>query len=263
MAKAAEHRSTLKLTSLADVLRHVVLTVKPTPEADIKSEIIEEMHSGRLPHLVDRRIEWLSRPLSHDEPFVMPKAEVGEPVLVPREPPKPPPMQVVHGEPMPSEVFAVSKEGLGSLQIDWHNSRAVRRAGAEWPRIDFEGIRCSREHLLMLWPPPAAGRSSSRIEGASAATEADAGAGCADRVVDPINSEAAIQSAGIWLEAAVNRVKNQHDCPSEITAVARILAKEMATALKAGKVARAWKSGTIKNRLLEWGLWPRRRPTRR
>ena len=115
---------------LADIYRHAVsASLSRRPEAEIRSEIFEAMHSGRLPNLVKRAIRY---PLAS-------RSEL-------------PPMKVTHNELMPSEVLAIGVAGRGSLHVDWQNCRATRRAGRARDRIEFDGIWCSRAHALALWP---------------------------------------------------------------------------------------------------------------
>jgi hypothetical protein len=124
--------SALQREPLADVLRHVI-ALKRAPEIDIRSDILEALRSGKLPHWVDRTIRYLPRPLDALKS-------------------DPPPMEVLQNEPMPPEVLEINVIGRGSLHIDWRNSKATRRAGSTWLRMEFEGIRCSLEHMLALWP---------------------------------------------------------------------------------------------------------------
>jgi hypothetical protein len=127
---------------LADVLRHVI-TLRRAPEADIRSEIIEAIASGKLPHFVERTTKYLPR-------LFVTNAVASYPTDAPKE--QPLKIEVRHNEPMPPEMLERGKVGQGSLYIDWQKSRAIRRAGLTWSRIEFEGIRCSREHMLALWP---------------------------------------------------------------------------------------------------------------
>jgi hypothetical protein len=147
MVVATEHHTTaapldVQWVSLAEVLRHVI-TLKRAPEADIRSEIIEAIASGKLPHFVERTTEYLPRQFTTyaagPYPTDAPKEKLRE-------------IKVTHNEPMPPEVLERGKVGRGSLYIDWQKSGANRRAGLTWSRIEFEGIRCSREHMLVLWP---------------------------------------------------------------------------------------------------------------
>jgi hypothetical protein len=147
VAVATEHHTTVapldvQWVSLADVLRHVI-TLKRVPEADIRSEIIEAIASGKLPHFVERTTKYLPRPFATHAvaPF---------PTDAPKE--QPLKIEVRYNEPMPPEVLERGKVGRGSLYIDWQKSRATRRAGLTWSHIEFEGIWCSREHMLALWP---------------------------------------------------------------------------------------------------------------
>jgi hypothetical protein len=123
--------------NLADVYRHVH-DLGRTPE-DAKSAILDEMLAGRLQHSVVRTIAYLPRGASLS---------------------KPSPNEVRQNEPMPAEILTIGVAGRGALHIDWQNSKATRQAGCRndvlqpepWPRIEFEGIHCSREDMLKLWP---------------------------------------------------------------------------------------------------------------
>jgi hypothetical protein len=119
---------------LADVYRHAVsASLNRRPEAEIGSEILEAMRSGKLPNQVKQTIRYPPRP---------PGAPTSEP----------PPMEVTHNTPMPMEVLTIGiAGGRGSLHVDWQNSRATRRAGRVWDRIEFDGIWCSRARALALW----------------------------------------------------------------------------------------------------------------
>jgi hypothetical protein len=137
MAKAENDHTVVAATRdrLADVYRRVV-SANRRPEADIRSDVLEAMHSGKLPHWVERTIRYRPRPDG---------AAKSEPLS----------MEVTHNAPMPPEVLEIGVAGRGSLHIDWRNSRATRRTGRwegkTWDRIEFEGIWCSRAHEL-LWP---------------------------------------------------------------------------------------------------------------
>src|SRR5262249_20348676 len=113
--------------SLADVLRYA-LAQSRAPEADTRSDIVDAIYSGKLPHQVDRVIRYLPRP---------PSASLSEP----------PPMEVTRNGKIPWEVLERGIAGRGSAHWDWHNGRLTRRAGATWQRIECEGIRCSRQHM--------------------------------------------------------------------------------------------------------------------
>jgi hypothetical protein len=62
-----------------------------------------------------------------------------------------------------------------------------------------------------------------------------------------------------WLEAAAKRMKARPDCPDQITQAAQQLEPEMHEAFIRRQCDDEWVWGAIKNKLLTWGLWPRRR----
>jgi hypothetical protein len=143
MADADKNHTPIAWPLLADVLRHVV-SRKRTPEADIRAEILEAMRSGKLPHRVDC--------ITTYPPRLPGASRRGESPLP----------TIDRNAPISTEVLTVGFDGgRGSLHIDWRNSRATRRAGSTrdgqtgltWGRIEFEGIRCSTEHVHSLWPP--------------------------------------------------------------------------------------------------------------
>jgi hypothetical protein len=143
MALAAQAFS-IDWISLADAYRHVQ-GLGYTPE-DAKTKICDDMMARRLEHIVERTIIYLSRPADTDLS-------------------KLPPIEVHENKPIPIEVLAVGIAGRGSLVINWQTSKAVRKAGTKdafhpagpWPRIEFEGIKLSRESLLTLYKAEATG----------------------------------------------------------------------------------------------------------
>jgi hypothetical protein len=144
MAKAAQP-SSIDWISLADAYRHVH-GLGYTPE-DAKTKILDDMMAGRLEHIVERTIIYLSRPAGAD--------------LL-----NPPPIEVHENKPVAIEALSVSISGRGSLQINWQTSNAVRKAGTKdvfhpdtgpWPHIEFEGIKLSREYLFTLYKVEATG----------------------------------------------------------------------------------------------------------
>jgi hypothetical protein len=236
MAKAAEDLTPIDWPLLSDVLRYFVARDEK-PEADIRSEILELMHSGKLPHLVDRTIRYFSRPAG---------ASTSEP----------PPIEVVHNKPIPSEVLLFGVAGRGSLHIDWRNSRGTRRAGATWDRIELEGIRCSRERMLALAEPTAGVAVTDTPASLGSATSADT-------VTKPLSTRTAGQAATEllpmdpkdWLKATVPQweISRGHGA---ITEFSKALEKQMAADYDAGKVTEVLKAKTIRNRLHDYKLWP-------
>ena len=94
---------------LADVYRHFCARGR-TPE-DAKSEILELIWCGLLPHQVDSIVEFLPREDGYTN------SRTG-----------PPPRQVRKRRPMPPEVLELnSTTGRGSLDIYWMDNNAVRR----------------------------------------------------------------------------------------------------------------------------------------
>jgi hypothetical protein len=69
-------------------------------------------------------------------------------------------------------------------------------------------------------------------------------------------------SAQKWLELAVDKMKAAPGCPQQLTDAARRLEPEMAEAFKRRECDAAWAWGSIKNALLDWGLWSRTRPSK-
>jgi hypothetical protein len=204
---------------LPDVFRHIVALTRK-PDDDIRSEILEAMRSGKLSHLVERTTRYLPRPAE------APTSEL-------------PPMEVTHNKPIPSEVLTPGVPGgLGSLHIDWRNGRATRRAGATWDRIEFEGVRCSRERMLALWPRPVA-----QTETSEESIPAES-----PRVLDTTE----------WLDQEVARRKAAGKVPRGYgakKAFSNELELQMDRDFKEGKVLKALSAGRISNLLRERGHW--------
>jgi hypothetical protein len=66
--------------------------------------------------------------------------------------------------------------------------------------------------------------------------------------------------AAKWLEAAVVRLKVAPDCPQSVTDAAHRLEAEMATAFLRRECDAAWGWGSIKNAMITFDWWPRKRP---
>src|SRR5262245_50024164 len=98
MVEATENPTLIDWPLLSDVFRHFVDREKK-PEVDIRSEILEAMCSGKLPHLVERTIRYLPRPAGAST-SPMKEYPAGAPT------PEPPPMEVTHNKPIPPEVLA-------------------------------------------------------------------------------------------------------------------------------------------------------------
>jgi hypothetical protein len=62
-----------------------------------------------------------------------------------------------------------------------------------------------------------------------------------------------------WLDAAAKRMNARPDRPDQITQAARQLESEMHEAFIRRQCDEQWGWGDIKNKLLRWGLWRRRR----
>jgi hypothetical protein len=208
---------------LADVYRHVFARGR-TPE-EAKSQILEALESGRVPHQVDRTIEYLPRTAAD------PLDQL-------------PPSRTLENQPMPLEVLARGiAGGRGSLHIDWRSSNAVRRAGVcrnaagddlRWQRISFYGIRCSWKHVLMEWLITHAKQPK------------------APELPRALSSKD-------WLTAELNRRKEANNIPTGYGAQKKFsaqLEKQMAKDFKAGKCLRALGDGRIANMLIELKLWP-------
>jgi hypothetical protein len=75
-----------------------------------------------------------------------------------------------------------------------------------------------------------------------------------------VDLDAPVPSAEEFLK---DRVRRMEPRPDEITQAAQQLEPEMHQASMRRQCAEEWVWGTIKNKLLKWGLWPRRRPPRR
>ena len=123
---------------LADVYRHLV-ALGWTLE-DAKNQILEALRKDLVQHWVGRTIRWLPHPpgASLQQLQKLPPSEV-----------------LIEQATLTAEVLEKSVSGRGSLHVDWLNSRATRRAGTGWDRIEFGGISCSRDDILKLWPVPA------------------------------------------------------------------------------------------------------------
>jgi hypothetical protein len=210
---------------LSDVLRHVVALVRK-PEADIRWEILEAMRSGSLPHLVEHTIRYLPR-----------RADASNSKL--------PPTEVTYNRPVPSEMLVRGgRGGLGSLHIDWQNSRGTRRAGATWARIRLEGIRCSRERMLVLWPTSAGSAAQTETPEESTPTGLPGALGTTE-----------------WLGQEVARRKAAGNIPTGHGAKKRFseqLETQMDKAFRKGNVLKALSAGRISNLLTECGFWSRR-----
>jgi hypothetical protein len=118
--------------SLAEVLRYVV-KLRRKPEAELRREILEALHSRRLPHKAERIVEYLPRPAGASSQ-------------------KAPPTRIRRNAQIPKKVLAIGVRGRGSLIVDWQNSGMIRRAGRGWNHIEIYNITCDREQMLELWP---------------------------------------------------------------------------------------------------------------
>src|SRR5262249_19921892 len=67
-------------------------------------------------------------------------------------------------------------------------------------------------------------------------------------------------SARDWLFEAVDQLKAAPDCPTQVTEAAQRLEAEMRGAFLRRQCDEAWGWGAIKNNLITWDLWPRKRP---
>jgi hypothetical protein len=115
--------------SLAECFAQVAQVLpRGTLEAAIKRDIVEAIRLGRLPARVGRLILYSLR---------------GQQI------------SVQQGVPIPGEFLIIGAPGgAASFPIDWLRSRAVRKAGHGWPRVELEGIEVNAQRRALLWPRP-------------------------------------------------------------------------------------------------------------
>jgi hypothetical protein len=223
VAKAGKKHTPIPLSDsrpLVDVYRYILAQGRPPEEA--KSLILDALESGRVPHQVDRTIEYLPRPATD-----------------PRDRERLPPFRTLENQPMPPEMLVRGAPGgRGSLHIDFLKSNAVRRAGGDddlrWQRIVFYGIRCSWKHVLMEWPVTGARQPQ-------------------------VPELPRAQGSKEWLNAEFNRRREVGNIPigdGAKTEFSQQLETQMAEDFKAKKCLKHLTAGSIANLLTELKLWP-------
>jgi hypothetical protein len=83
---------------------------------------------------------------------------------------------------------------------------------------------------------------------------------CADaRRSHSVDLDVVVPSGEEWLRVAAERLRASSDCPYQVTEAAQQLESAMHEAFIRRQCDERWGSGGIKNKLRDWGLWPRRR----